>query len=69
MKLRYIIGCAGLLLSAAAADANDGVAWDSLDESQQQVLAEYADAWDSLPPATRRQFLNLFDKIRRVFHK
>jgi len=44
------VGIALLLIVGATAYADDELDWNSLDASQQEVLAKFRDEWDSLPP-------------------
>ena len=63
------IAAAAMLLVGSAAIADEhGVAWNSLNSEQQQVLSRFAESWDAMPaagPAWRRSNAS---RHKDVFH-
>ena len=57
MKAKHIIGIAWLLLLGSVAIADDETSWDSLDKSQQEVLAPFSQDWDSMTAQRRERLL------------
>ena len=55
MKAKVLIVIATLLAVSAATADDNGIAWDSLTEEQQQVLGPYIESWDSLAPQRQQR--------------
>ena len=49
MKAKTIIGITWLLLISAVSFGDDEIAWNSLDASQQKILAEFSGDWSLCP--------------------